>query len=109
MISLDSIQMNVIKTAGNGVVNQDTLFTFTQKDQIISAKYAGGGVVNGYLAGRMINGQLHFKYAQQHLDGQIAGGHSICEVNLLDSGKYQLIENFDWEQGKGQNIFMQID
>ncbi|MEO9806430.1 MAG: hypothetical protein ABJF04_24425 [Reichenbachiella sp.] len=109
MTNLDGKQMNVVKTAGNGVVNQDTIFTFTQKAEVVSARYEGGQVIRGYLAGRLIQNQLHFKYAQEHMDGNIAGGESACDVKNLPDGRLQLIENFSWDQGTGQNVFQEID
>lgn len=109
MTNLHGKQMNVIKTASNGVVNQDTIFTFFQKASIVSSNYAGGGVIRGFLAGRLIQNQLHFKYAQEHLDGNVAGGESVCDIESSSGGKLRLVENFDWDQGTGQNIFQEID
>jgi hypothetical protein len=38
-MNLDDIKMNVIKTAPNGVVNDLTIFTFSQTDNVVSATY----------------------------------------------------------------------
>lgn len=108
MISLEGIQMNVIETAGNGVVNHETVFSFKQNGNVVSAKYAGGQVKNGFLSGRLENNQLHFKYAQQHFDSRVAGGSSTGEIRKLPNGKFQMIEYFDWEYGKGRNVFQEL-
>ena len=54
MIDLNNIKMNVIETAENGVVNKDTIFDFTQKDNYVEVKYSGGKIKNGFLVGLYI-------------------------------------------------------
>ena len=34
---LNGIKMNVVKTAGNGVVNSDTIFDFLETEEIVTA------------------------------------------------------------------------
>ena len=43
--------MRVVSTAEVGVVEGDTLFTFTQEGSVVSAHYSGGRVRLGYLVG----------------------------------------------------------
>ncbi len=107
-INLDSIRMNVIETAGNGVVNHETIFKFHQKGDRVIARYSGGRVERGMLVGEFDLDKLHFRYTQEHDDGIIAGGKSTCEISLNQNGAIQLIENFDWDQGKGRNVFQQM-
>ncbi|MEO9966339.1 MAG: hypothetical protein ABJF11_11155 [Reichenbachiella sp.] len=108
MINLHGALMNVTETATNGVVNQDTIFTFVQKNEIVSARYEGGRVIKGFLAGRLVNNTLTFKYAQEHDDGHVTGGESICSVSVDSIGKRHLIENFTWDQGQGKNVFQEL-
>ena len=93
--------MNVVATASNGVVNDQTIFHFHQKNNVISAKYSGGKVINGYLAGRVDKNILRFKYAQKNTLGKVQGGESICQLELKNDGKIELIEQFEWNLGKG--------
>ncbi|MCG8330762.1 MAG: hypothetical protein MI974_23900 [Chitinophagales bacterium] len=44
MINLDHIKMRVIETADNGVVNEDTIFHFTQQGNYVEASYSGGKI-----------------------------------------------------------------
>lgn len=108
MHNLDEKKMNVIETAGNGVVNQNTVFQFQQKGHVVSARYSGGKVTKGFLVGKIQMKQLRFKYAQQHMDGNVVGGESIGIIEYLPDGKLALIEYFDWDQGKGRNVFREI-
>ena len=108
---LHNIRMNVIQTAGNGVVNEDTFFQFSQRENIVSANYSGGKIKRGYLIGVISNNTLNFKYCQLQDDGIIYGGDSVCKLLLSDSGKIRLEEHFKWaanEKGRGINIFEEV-
>ncbi|MEP1093684.1 MAG: hypothetical protein ABJG78_01165 [Cyclobacteriaceae bacterium] len=107
-LDLDGKKMNVVETAGNGVVNQDTVFQFSQTENVVNARYAGGLVRRGFLIGKIKQNQLEFKYAQEHEDGKIVGGESLCNISVQQNGKLTLVENFDWEQGRGRNVFQEL-
>ncbi len=107
-INLHNVKMNVVETAGNGVVNHETIFKFNQTGERVIARYSGGGVERGLLVGEFNQHQLQFRYAQEHSDGNIAGGKSVCDISISPDGSIELIENFNWEQGTGKNVFRQI-
>ena len=43
-MNLNNVKMNVIKTAENGVVNDLTIFTFSQVQNFVTAIYSGGKI-----------------------------------------------------------------
>ena len=49
-MSFENLKMNVIQTASNGVVNELTIFTFSQNGSFVSASYSGGPIFKGYLS-----------------------------------------------------------
>jgi len=69
-ISLNKIKMTVIETAETGVVNKDTIFAFTQTEDLVTAEYAGGQIKKGFLVGTISEGKLKFSYCQVQTDGQ---------------------------------------
>lgn len=109
-ISLNNIVMNVVHTDGIGVVNKDTYFHFNQEENIVTANYSGGGITKGFLIGIMNNNKLEFRYAQLQTDGKLDGGYSNCEVNILEDGRVQVVEHFQWEsrEGTGTNVFEEV-
>jgi hypothetical protein len=109
-ISLNGIQMRVVSTAQNGVVNAETLFTFRQDDAAVSAHYAGGKVRMGYLVGILSPEELRFRYAQLDTEGNLEGGYSTCEISRTPEGRIRLLEHFQWEsrEGSGTNIFEEV-
>ena len=110
MPSLHGKRMNVVSTASAGVVNHETIFTFTEEGDVVSAHYAGGKVRLGYLVGLRSGDTLAFRYAQIDTEGHLDGGESNCELALTPEGKLRLLEHFQWEsrEGVGTNIFEEL-
>ena len=109
--SLDKIKMNVIKTSENGVVNKETVFVFTQKEDLVTAEYSGGKIKKGFLVGTMNGKELKFSYCQVQTDGQLDNGSSTCELLMSDNGKIRLVERFEWKSRQGEtgiNIFEEL-
>jgi hypothetical protein len=108
--SLDGRQMRAVATADGGEVSVDTLFTFVQVGNTVSAQYAGGTVRLGHLVGTLAGRELSFRYAQVDHAGRVDGGRSVCDVSLLTDGRVQLREHFHWESrdGSGTNILEEI-
>jgi hypothetical protein len=111
-IHLDQILMNVIKTDACGVVNHETIFHFSQNNDVVEAEYAGGQIQRGFLIGRFIaENQLVFSYCQMQLDGKLDNGASDCEVSIDEDGKVTLTEHFEWDSRPGEygtNVFKEI-
>ncbi len=102
--------MNVIVTAPNGIVNAQTIFEFSQLEEVVTAVYAGGQIQKGFLVGILKNEQLRFTYCQLQLNGQLDNGTSDCML-AMENGKLRLIEHFNWGTRNGEsgvNIFQQI-
>jgi len=104
--------MNVIKTAEAGVVNQETIFTFSQKENTVTAVYEGGKITKGFLVGKLSpSNQLEFSYCQMQLDGKLDNGLSTCELSRNENGKIILTEHFEWKSRPGEfgtNIFQEL-
>jgi hypothetical protein len=110
-ISLDNVKMNVIKTSPKGVVNDLTIFTFSQNGNFVSAIYEGGKIYKGYLVGTVDNFKLSFSYCQLQNDGKIDNGHSECDITINREGKIILTEHFTWASKNdetGINIFQEL-
>lgn len=102
--------MNVIETSENGVVNKDTVFSFSQDQNTVYASYSGGRIAKGFLVGYLSENQLEFTYCQVQLDGVLDNGRSRAELTM-NEGKIRLIEHFEWASRPGQtgvNIFEEL-
>jgi hypothetical protein len=109
-MNLNNVKMNVIETAGNGVVNELTIFEFSQNDNIVFATYSGGQILKGYLVGTINQNKLLFSYCQLQTNGRMDNGQSECDI-LIENGKIKLIEHFTWVSKNGEtgiNIFQEL-
>jgi hypothetical protein len=110
VIDLDGLTMFVTSTASTGVVSEETRLHFTQRGKRVSARYAGGRVARGRLAGRWVDHTLRFRYVQREDGPAIHAGHSICDVEQLPDGRLRVIEHFAWSTrtGSGINVFEEL-
>ena len=84
----------------NGEVNGETRFVYHQKDAVLEASYAGGGIKSGQMVGLVFDdGRLEFLY--QHLtdDLQLRSGRCESRPELLEDGRVRLHETWRWSNG----------
>jgi hypothetical protein len=106
-ICLDGVEMAVSASADIGVVSSDTTLRFEQRGAVVSARYRGGRVVDGYLIGHLEGDGLTFRYVQADTDGNLDAGFSRGVIERTADGKWRLVEHFTWatRPGGGVNIF----
>lgn len=102
--------MRVIQTAPTGIVGRETIFQFTQKGDIVEARYSGGRVATGYLVGILTGDLLSFRFCQINDGVQVDGGLSNGRLEPLSDGRLRIVESFTWESrgGEGVNVFEEI-
>lgn len=111
MIQLDNIKMNVINTAVNGVVNEETIFCFKQSGTLVTAEYSGGETIKGSLVGANDGSTLNFSYCQLQPNGKIDNGFSKCHLSTTEQGLIKMVEHFKWgsrNEEQGVNIFEEL-
>ena len=102
-------RMCTVSTAA-GVVSSDTVLVFEQVGDVVSARYRGGSVVDGYLIGRLDADTLKFRYVQADAKGNLDTGVSTGQVERMPDGRLRLIEHFQWltRPESGTNVFEEI-
>lgn len=89
-------------------VTTETTFHFTQRNeegiQIVEASYSGGGVLWGRLIGTLEGDRMRHAYVQINHQGKFSSGESTDEISLLQSGKIQLIDRWQWKTREGQGV-----
>lgn len=107
---LDGLRMNAVHTDGNGVIDERTIFCFSQTGSRVKAEYQGGEIDQGYLIGVVQGATLEFRYCQIDRQGQLDGGHSHCELRR-SGGLVEIVEHFDWgsRPGGGTNVIRQLE
>ncbi|MCL9816595.1 aspartate/glutamate racemase family protein [Natronocalculus amylovorans] len=105
-VSMDGRVLQSIETVGDGNVDAETTFYFSQSGTQISAHYSGGSVQQGFLVGTSTGNELSFRYTQLLTDGSTATGASTDRIELLSDGRVRLHETWSWDakDGSGTSI-----
>ena len=106
-LELAGIRMRTTSAADAGVVSEETELVFEQKGMVVSARYRGGPIIDGYLIGLLDGVAFHFRYIQADANGRIDAGVSVGVFERLVDGRLRLTEQFQWttRPEAGTNIF----
>ena len=102
--------MTVANSGAHSVVNASTVLTFEQQGNVVSARYHGGEIVDGYLIGHLEGWSLRFRYVQADRSGRLDAGVSEGVLDRLADGRLRLIEHYQWltRPERGTNTFEEI-
>lgn len=108
--SLDGVKMAPVATAEQGEVSGETLMTFKQSGEVVTACYRGGSIVEGFLIGFLSGADFRFRYIQADTSGRLDAGKSNALVEVTKEGKLRMIEHFEWatRPASGTNIFEEV-
>ncbi len=96
----------------NGQVSGDTVFHYSQNDFVLTAKYSGGSIGEGYMLGKVNeDNSLDFVYHHFDIAGNLRSGHCQSTPELLPDGSILLHEKWHWTfggEGIGESIVKEI-
>lgn len=96
----------------NGEVSERTIFTYHQSGNLLWAEYSGGDILKGSLIGKVsTNGELDFVYHHMNQDMQVKTGKCHSVPTVLENGKIQLWEQWEWTIGdysKGESLLIEV-
>lgn len=107
---LNGVRMTVSNAGAHSVVNALTTLTFAQQGNVVSARYSGGEIVDGYLIGHLSGWSFRFRYVQADRGGQLDCGVSDGVFDRLADGRLRLVEHYQWltRPERGTNSFEEI-
>jgi len=102
-----------ISNSTTGEVEETTLFHYFQRDHILWATYSGKNIQFGTMTGLVDNdGHLEFSYQHVNAENQIMTGLCKSKPIILENGKIQLHETWQWtckDKSKGTSVIEEID
>lgn len=101
-----------VSNSPNGQISGDTIFNYSQHDNILSATYQGGSIREGYMLGLIHeDNSLHFTYHHIDIDGHLKSGYCKSTPEVLPDGRIRLYERWEWThggEGKGESVVEEI-
>ncbi len=109
--NLHNKRFRALSNTENGEVTGDTVFHYSQDEEIIWAEYAGGEIVKGFLVGVIGDGKLRFNYQHVNREGTTMTGKCTSTPEILPDGRLRLHEQWQWTTGdmsSGRSILEEI-
>ena len=93
-------KFKVISNSVNGEVDESMIFNYLQTGNILSCEYSGVNIIKGNLLGTVdTNGTISMAYHQINNKNQLLTGVCTSYPKILDNGKIQLHEKWQWTNG----------
>lgn len=102
MIQYNDKKFRPVANTENGETSAETVFHYEQRDNILTASYNGGKIVNGHLIGLVADdGCIDMRYHQVNSSGELMTGICKSVPEVLPNGKIRLYETWQWTSGDG--------
>jgi len=101
-IDFDEKTLVVVSNSENGEVSSDTIFEFSQEDDIVTADYDGGTIRYGKIIGHLKEDKLELVYQCLTNENKLRSGKGLGTVKLDNNGKIGMMLEWEWLDGKGE-------
>lgn len=112
MINYHNKIFRSLSNTDNGEVSGDTLFSYRQSGNIVTANYGGGSIANGHLIAVVdANGVLNMRYHHVNTSGELMTGTCISTPEIMPNGKIRLHEKWQWTSGdmsSGESVIEEV-
>ena len=100
MINYNNKSFRIVSNTENGETSHETIFHYKQRDNILTAEYAGGKIKQGHLIG-IVNekGCIEMRYHQVNDKNELMTGICNSRPEILSNGKIRLHETWQWTSG----------
>ncbi len=109
-IFLDGKRFRSVSNTPNGEVGAETVFTYHQSGNIVTAEYSGGSIVVGHLLAVMSDdGVLTMRYHHVNQSGELMVGECVSTPEVLRDGRLKFHERWRWLSGDGSEGCSEIE
>jgi hypothetical protein len=103
-MNYDGKTFRAVENTPNGEVSGETLFHYRQEGRLVTATYAGGGIVSGHLLALVdADGGLDMRYHHLNRAGELQTGVCRSFPEVLPDGRLRLHETWQWTSGDGSS------
>ncbi len=112
MINYHNKIFRSLSNTANGEVGTETVFSYRQHDEVVTACYGGGSILNGHLIAVVNNdGTLNMRYHHVNTNGELMTGTCVSTPEVMPNGKIRLHEKWQWTSGdmtSGESIIEEV-
>ncbi len=104
-------RFKAVTNSEHGEVDLQTIFHYSQEGDVLWAVYQGSSIKLGTITGLVkTDGSLEFAYQHVNTEGDIRSGKCISRPEILEDGRIQLHEAWQWNDGgeKGESVIEEI-
>ena len=101
----------LVDNSSEGKVNTDTLFQYSQQDQLVEATYKGGPIVKGNIMTTLETDTLSMLYHCLTIENELKAGQAEAKVILNKDEKIELHLDWKWigsHKGAGTSIYVEV-
>lgn len=100
MINYNNKIFKPVSNSENGETSDQTIFRYTQNNNIVTGEYSGGKIKYGHLIGIVdAFGNIDMRYHQVNSNNDLMTGICKSQPEILDTGKIRLHETWCWTSG----------
>jgi hypothetical protein len=109
-IDFNNKTFSLISNAGNGAVNSETVFEYSQNGNLVTADYYGGTIKYGKIIAILKDNQLDMLYQCITTDNKLKAGKAMAEISIAENEKIKLRLNWKWlDRNEGTGISEYIE
>lgn len=109
--NLNNKKFVIIKNSDNGEVDNETIFEYQQKGNLVTADYYGGTIKYGKLIGYIEGDELDILYQCATTANELKAGKAIAKISTV-KGKIKLSLHWEWlnnkNDDKGKSEYIEI-
>ena len=99
----------LIQNSESGQVNTETVFNYSQDDNLVTADYFGETIKYGKIIAVLKDDKLNMLYQCLTTDNELKAGKAVAQISLTENGKIKLSLDWEWltngnEKGKSEYL-----
>src|SRR5688572_13473039 len=85
--NLNGKRFVLIQNTENGEVNSETIFTYKQQGDLVTADYSGGTIRYGKIIADLQGDQLNMLYQCLTTGNELRAGKALAKISMTEEGK----------------------
>ena len=95
-INFNNKKFILLENSKSGTVNSNTIFTYEQSGNLVTANYQGGVIKYGKIIAHKKKDELFMLYQCISIENELKAGKAIAKISLTKNNKIKLKLNWKW-------------